>query len=319
MKANIIIFSSREALGLAKSIQSRLYHETYAVEIWTDGFFELSKSYIENFSNLKLYYDFAVVLLSDDDYITRRKSKLYVARDNVILELGMCIEAFSLRKTIIVKKNNVSLPSDLRNIEAIEYSMEGTEQTAAASGTICAKIDEHIQRFSRDGSLSWDELFVHTKRLIGRLRNSEAMGGFCFDVLVGINRGGLIISDLIAREYGTNMPILALFADRRQGKPVFDNSDFIIDNRDVVRMLQNDGIKNILVVDSMSRTGRSIVEAKKFLTQHLPDKRVKSAVVYLDKRIGGKEEAKYIDYYVCSKNLEGKQLSLDKYADHGRY
>lgn len=313
MKSNIIIFSSTEDLGLAESLRSKFYHGDYLAELWTDGFFALSKSYIENFSNLKLHYEYAVVLLSDSDRVERRGKTLYVARDNLILELGMCIEAFTLAKTVIVKKDNVTLPSDLEGIQPIEYSLAPSDKLDSVAGMIYSKIRTHIERHAqRDELLSWDELFRNTGRFIHTIRRSESLGGFDFDVLVALNRGGLIVGDLIARELGQNKPIISLFADRRGGYPVFEDTDFIINNAWAISALDNRSIRNILVMDSMTRSGRSINEAKKYLMSKLPDKRIKSAVIYANECLRGTDCMDMIDFHVCYKNLDGRHLSLGR-------
>ena len=42
-----------------------------------------------------------------------------------------------------------------------------------------------------------------------------------FDIIVGINRGGVMAADIISREYGQIKPVLSLYADRRTGKSDF--------------------------------------------------------------------------------------------------
>lgn len=319
MKTNIIVFSSKEQLKFVEKLQTQFYHKDYAVEVWTNGFFELSKSYISNFTNLKLHYDFAIVMVGDDDYVYRSNEKVCIPRDNILLELGMCIEAFSLKRTIIVKKDTVRLPSDLSGIQPIEYCYESGDNIDAVTGTIAAKASQYIESFtSSNDILSWEELFVNTGQIINKLHKSEGMGGFYFDVLVGINRGGLIIAELIAREFGQNKPIISLFADRRNGTPIFDNQDFIINNEDVINMLKNKDIQNILLVDSFTRTGNSIMEGKKYLMGRLPGKRIRTAIVYVNERLRDTECTQFIDYFACYKKLDGKELSLSNY-DYYRY
>ena len=313
MKTNIIIFSSKEQLGIAKKLQENFYHKDYSVEVWTNGFFELSKSYIANFAGLKIHYDFAIILLSADDCVRRRKETVYIPRDNVLLELGMCIEAFSLKRTIIVKKDTVRLPSDLSGIQPIEYSLDEGDSPNAVAGAIVAKIDNYIQGFSRHDTLSWDELFLHTKKIIAMLHRSEGTGGYYFDVLVGINRGGLLISDLIGREFGQNKPIISLFADRRSGSSVFDSKDYIINNEHIINNLKGESVHNILLVDSYVRSGNSIIAAKKYLKDSLPGKRIKTAVVYINETLKNEEFLQDIDFFSCYKHLDGKHLSIDNY------
>lgn len=76
----------------------------------------------------------------------------------------------------------------------------------------------------------------YIKKLIDELRTPLYIGGFEFDFLIGINRGGLLTADLISRENGHHMPVLPLFADRRNKIGIFDSSDMIMNNMDVVIM-----------------------------------------------------------------------------------
>ncbi|HJB26642.1 MAG TPA: nucleotide-binding protein [Firmicutes bacterium] len=312
MKTRLIIFSSVKELKLAEAIQRNLYHKDYAVKIWTNGFFKLSKSYISHFSNIRTDYDYAVVLCSDDDLVKKKGARKYIPRDNVLLELGMCISEFSLEHVMIVKKDTISLPTDLDGIESICYNMEKDDDLDTIAGMICSSIMNHISKHTNQGyiKLSWDEYFYHLNNLIDTLKQSSGLGGFYFDIIIGINRGGLMVADLISREFGQNIPILAIYADRRTGKAVFDSTDLLISNKDILKILQNDRIKHILLTDSFTRDGVTIIEAKKYLTQNLNSKVIKSAVIYANRRLENTKALKSIDYIASFQDLDNKKLSL---------
>ena len=145
-----------------------------------------------------------------------------------------------------------------------------------------------------------------------KIRQSSRLGGYYVDVLVGINRGGLMVADIISREYGQIMPVVSLMADRRSDKTSFEANDLLINNDDIVKVLSNPRIKNILVIDCMTRKGDTIIEAKKYLKNKLQDKTIKSAVVYANKALEDNEAIiADIDYIGCFENLDHLKLSLD--------
>lgn len=315
-KKRIIVFSSAENLQLAQAIQANLYSEKYSTLLWSNSFFELSRSYISNFQGIKYDYDFAVVVCSDDDMKTSRGRQQRAIRDNVLLELGMCISTFTLKRVIIVKQRDVELPSDLDGITPIEYSIGKNENINAVAGTICASIDAYINREKMSAlpyvKLSWDEYFYTMKVLATQLSQSSSLGGFEYDVIVGINRGGLMAADLIGRENAHNTPIFSLYVDRKTGNPSFDTTSAAPVNEGVISILSRINIKNILLVDSFTRDGKSVIAAKKYLTMKLPDKTIKSVVVYVNERL--KDNAVVvndIDYKGKFLNLDQKRLSLD--------
>lgn len=314
IKKRIIIFSSKESINLAKAIQSNLYIEKYSTQVWSDSFFKLSRTNITNFDELKYNYDYAFVICSGDDTASVRGRKTSVLRDNVLLELGMCISSFSLNHVIIVKQKGIKLPSDLDGITPIEYSIGVGEDINAVAGTICSKAEAHINTVEPSPTqfikLSWDEYFRSMHSLTEILSQSAALGGFDYDVAVGINRGGLMAADLMAREKGHDVPVLSLCADRKTGDPLFVSDDLIVNNYGIINILQSEKIKNILVVDSFTRNGQSIFAAQKFLADNLPDKTIKTAVIYVNQKLKNKKNFGSIDYVGSYVNLDGKRLSI---------
>lgn len=161
--------------------------------------------------------------------------------------------------------------------------------------------------------LSWDEFYGHVYCLVEKLKQSESLGGFDFDIVVGISRGGTSVADLMAREFGQNTPILSLYAYRNNGKTSFSFPGSIISNEYILDILKQDSLQRILVVDSFTRThGTSILAAKEYLTQNLPGKTIKTAVVYVEEALRDKPRIiKKIDYIGAYVALGGKKLSLE--------
>lgn len=304
-KKRIIMFSSKEGLQLAQHVQKSFYPKEYSVKLWTNGLFELSKPYINNFLDIKKDYDFAVFIISNDDVVKYRNRKYYKPRDNIIFEIGLCIGTFGLEKVIITKPEFVTLPSDLMGVGVYDYYIDGDLNITA--GVIYAEMDSFIKNKTSINNkfikIDWVEYCCDIKKIVDDLRKPLYLGGFEFDFLIGINRGGLMTADLISREYGHHMPVLTLFADRRNKIGVFDSDDMMINNKDIVNILRNDKIKNILLVDSFSRRGKTIINAKKYLENNLPGKQIKTALVYADTDLNLKDKVDYIAKYRELKNV----------------
>ena len=67
-------------------------------------------------------FDFAILILSADDSVKSRGETKPSARDNVILELGLCIGKLGRERTFAVCDKVVSLPSDLAGVELTSYA-----------------------------------------------------------------------------------------------------------------------------------------------------------------------------------------------------
>lgn len=180
-KKRIILFSSKEGLQLAQHVQKSFYPKEYAVKLWTNGLFALSKPYINNFLDIKKDYDFAVFVVSNDDIVKYRNGKYYKPRDNIIFEMGLCIGTFGLERVIIAKPECVVLPSDLMGVGVYDYYIDGDMNITA--GVIYAEMDSYINNeISLDNSIiniDWVEYCHDIKKLIDDLRKPLYLGASC--------------------------------------------------------------------------------------------------------------------------------------------
>jgi len=91
-------------------------------------------------SNISSESDFAIVLLTPDDYGYRREQtetdRQPRARQNVILEAGMALARLGPERVAIIKKGTLELPSDLEGIIRLEFNTNVKE--------IAAKIAQRI-------------------------------------------------------------------------------------------------------------------------------------------------------------------------------
>ena len=246
--------------------------------------------------------------MSNDDKVKYREEEHLKPRDNVILELGLCIGTFELSKIFVAKPESLLFPTDLKEVYVYDYFIDEDINTTA--GVIYAEFNSYINQKkikNKINKFDWIEYCREINKLVNELRKPVYIGGFEFDFLVGINRGGLMTADLISREYGYHMPVLPLFADRRNKIGIFDSTDMLVNNIDIINMLNKDRVKNILVVDGFSRKGKTIINAKKYLENNLPDKCIKSALVYADRDLKLDGE---VDYIASYKDLKNSTFSL---------
>lgn len=139
------------------------------------------------------------------------------------------------------------------------------------------------------------------------------MGGFYFDVIVGISGGGLMVADILSREYGQIKPVVSLIADRRKRRTRFDFDDMPFNNEGALFLLDNEKIKSILLIDSFTRDGITIFEAKKYLENNLKNKTIKTAVIYASEKLKNNKKIDKIDFVATYKDLVNKKLSINGY------
>lgn len=313
MKRRVIILSSHNSKTLADAILNKADKDIYTMEVRTDGLREFSQTL--NYQTIQYEYDFALIICGATDTLTTHKKTEISPRDTFLLELGMCINSFTPKRVIILKPGNTILLPKSVEATSIEYSLD--EDINAVARTILEKVDEYINDSElaqrQHIKLSWNEYFHNMKKLTERLCQSDSMGGYEYDAIIGINRGGLMVADLIARENMRRIPVLPIFIDRRSEELCFDFSDSYIPNSYLNACLGKPEIRSILLVDSLTRDGMTVIAAKKYLEELFPKKTIKSAVIYANTRLKNEspEVLENIDYISSYKDLDGRKLSLD--------
>jgi predicted nucleotide-binding protein len=146
----IFIGSSVEGLPVAQEIQLGL-SKTYAVpKIWTDDLFIAGHTTMEDLSKAVATADFGVLVCTPDDKTTNKARKVnqIAPRDNVILELGMCLSALGLHRTLAVipRTTSVKMPSDLLGVTPIKYTDDDPANLAAHVGPVCTEITKIVQK-----------------------------------------------------------------------------------------------------------------------------------------------------------------------------
>jgi uncharacterized protein len=108
-----------------------------------------------------------------------------------------------------------------------------------------------------DRSIDWLGFHKELDRALSEMAEER------FDVIVGVAQGGIIPAALIQQEWEIPMRIVRINYRDHENKPRFDDA-----------LLQEDGPfpytgKRILLVDDVSRTGRTLSRAKEYLAGNI--------------------------------------------------
>ncbi|WP_322174430.1 TIR domain-containing protein [Acutalibacter caecimuris] len=303
---DFIVFSSKEQYELSKEIQGEFLKQKTDCKLWGNDFFQPSIYTLDSLSNLSDNYHNAIVILGEDDCVKTRGKKEIVPRDNVIFELGICIGQLGLNHTFFAHSDKVKIPSDLLGITPIKYPSDFTDNNMIAS-YIVSQVDKRTKLHSADQPIRkvimWEEYSSLVKDLLNVLKKSVNFGGYYFEVILSVSRGGNILSNMISRTYGQNMPVFCLQEDRRDGNGVYNTSEVNDINQEIVKLIKERGYKYILVVDSAVRTGLTLQRARNYLKDELDEKvSIKTAVLLLDQKL---KHSTPVDYYAKKINTKG--------------
>jgi predicted nucleotide-binding protein len=140
-KPRVFIGSSSESLHVAEAIQLGLEHVAECT-IWSQSTFGLSSTTIESIVDAALEFDYAVLVLTPDDMVTKRGEALAAPRDNIIFELGLFTGILGRARTFMVynRDSGLHLPSDLAGVTAATYSDRADNNIEAALGPVCTRI-----------------------------------------------------------------------------------------------------------------------------------------------------------------------------------
>lgn len=122
-KPLIFVASSSEQLPVARSIAEVLAEpDEWTVKVW-DGQFAFTEVYIESLEKALDTADFAVVVMTGDDFGVVRENRVVLPRDNVIFELGLFIGRLGRERcTFFVDHDSkTQIASDLSGVKAAEY------------------------------------------------------------------------------------------------------------------------------------------------------------------------------------------------------
>lgn len=137
----IFIGSSSEGLSIANRLSDRITGVT--VSLWNKNVFGPSESNIEALVEQAKSCDFAILVLTPDDWVKSRGKLKIAPRDNVIFELGLFMGAIGRSRTyLLTTTNTMKLPSDLDGITRVccKFQKDGKVLIGDAVRVIMAEI-----------------------------------------------------------------------------------------------------------------------------------------------------------------------------------
>lgn len=140
-RPNVFIGSSTEGLAIAEAIQLNLDHACETT-LWSQGVFGLSEGTLEALVRAASGFDFAVLVLTPDDLVTKREKSGQQPRDNVLFELGLFMGKLGRDRTFIVheRKTSLDLPTDLAGITPATFGRRADNNMQAALGPVCTQL-----------------------------------------------------------------------------------------------------------------------------------------------------------------------------------
>ena len=138
----LFIGSSVESLPVARAMQSRFDHDPVLTKVWTDNIFGASQFSLESLEQELSRFDFAILVLSDDDEVISRGVRSDAPRDNIIFELGLFMGAIGRPRTFLVQPRGVELkmPTDILGITPLTYAVGPERDLAAAVASVCNEL-----------------------------------------------------------------------------------------------------------------------------------------------------------------------------------
>lgn len=172
MRPNIFIGSSSEGLALAKAIKIEL-DKKFTATVWTEDLFALGHDTLSDLLRFVQCFDFAVLVLLDDDKTMSRGTKKGSPRDNVIFEMGLFMGALGRRRTFPVVAEttgeSLKIPSDLLGNTALYLPRDFHQKIDSAQ--IPVLLEQLVQTIDERSKESILQLLPSTSLAIGYFQN----------------------------------------------------------------------------------------------------------------------------------------------------
>ncbi len=297
MGINIFIGSASESLDVARTLQAVLNdrRSDLTAEVWDQGTFKASGYTMHDLTRKLSDCHYAIFIFSADDISLIRGQAHLTARDNVILELGIAMGILGQKKCFVFKEENVKLPSDYYGITAINYHKPTDDDLRIKINTAATALLNCLDRTSMV-YVSWDNYWHNLRILHKNLSLSPRQGGFRYDAIIGLSRGGCAAADFICRQDLGEKPILCAQPDFTACQPDI-NFNNVHDNA-LFGIIEKLNYKNLLVIDDISRTGSTLFCLRDCLKKRFPDRNIKLAAIYVDE--AHKDQ---LDYYAQTTDL----------------
>jgi predicted nucleotide-binding protein len=107
LRPTVFVGSSAEGIPVLEAIQVLLERPCEVVP-WT-VIFPPGEFTLESLDQRMAGFDFAVLVMTADDVVKSRGQKLFAPRDNLLLELGLCMGRLGRRRTFVVSDRTIRM------------------------------------------------------------------------------------------------------------------------------------------------------------------------------------------------------------------
>jgi len=146
-----IVFVGSSTIGLdaAHAVQHQLQslRNVAQVRIWNELVDSISQGILESLVSKLPTFDFGVLIFTPDDPIRSGGEDLFAVRDNVLVELGLCIGRLTRERTFVLAADDVKLkiPSDLGGIIYGRFKLQNRyDELLSEVGPACSSIASAI-------------------------------------------------------------------------------------------------------------------------------------------------------------------------------
>ena len=162
MKPVVFVGSSTEGLSIAHALEEHLEHDA-RVNLWTSGLFAPSGTTIESLFEQLSLCQFAVFVLTPDDFIFARDQEWVSPRDNVIFELGLFMGHLGRDRTFLVhdRDSGLKMPSDLAGVTSITFSgSRFAENPSAALSPVASKLRARLMIWPDEKEIDFIKAYI---------------------------------------------------------------------------------------------------------------------------------------------------------------
>lgn len=113
----VFIGSSAESQKDLRTVARWIEEEGHEPVPWNKpGVFPLGTYVFESLRDIKRQVDAAILIFNEDDHVWYRRDAMKQPRDNVLTEYGLFAGELGTKKTIICRRGNPKVPSDLNGL-----------------------------------------------------------------------------------------------------------------------------------------------------------------------------------------------------------
>jgi hypothetical protein len=160
LRPTVFVGSSTAGLNVARAVQQQLQglRKVALVQIWNElSASQTSHVILDTLVSKLTTFDFGVLVFTPDDPTQMEGKEMFAPRDNVLVELGLCIGLLSRERTFVLRADDsrLKIPSDLGGIIYGKFKLESDrEKLVSEVSPACDSIETAIQNVGKLNSIN---------------------------------------------------------------------------------------------------------------------------------------------------------------------